>query len=173
MRYRFGRMEKRGPKTDNSKTHKIGVKPDTESKDILENCIEQESVSAAEKERKTLSRLINAQHEVTMFVGRVRTLRRGLPNRRGADVGGVCGSAAECGTGYLLDPKKRAADAARFAIHYPKPQVLSSNQSAGTSPRLFVLSPRTATARTWRRIPSCISPHPPQFAPTLFHSFQG
>lgn len=45
-------MGKRGPKTDNPKTHKITIKLDQESKDILDDYSRQESVSISESVRR-------------------------------------------------------------------------------------------------------------------------
>ena len=49
--------KKRGPKTDNPKTHKMGIKLDEKSKRILDAYCEQEKVSGAEAIRRGISRL--------------------------------------------------------------------------------------------------------------------
>lgn len=49
--------KKRGPKTDNPKPYKIGVKLDLKSKNILDAYCEQESVSTAEAVRRGIFRL--------------------------------------------------------------------------------------------------------------------
>nr|WP_286167008.1 hypothetical protein [Clostridium sp. D33t1_170424_F3] len=49
--------KKRGPKTDNPKTYKIGVKLDLKSKDILTAYCAQESVSTAEAVRRGIAKL--------------------------------------------------------------------------------------------------------------------
>ena len=49
--------KKRGPKTDNPKMHRVTVKLDQESKDILDNYSKQETVSAGETIRRGLKRL--------------------------------------------------------------------------------------------------------------------
>jgi hypothetical protein len=49
--------KKRGPKTDNPKPYKIGVKLDAKSKEILDAYCEQETVSTAEAVRRGISRL--------------------------------------------------------------------------------------------------------------------
>ena len=56
-RFTFDKWEKRGPKTDNPKDHKITVKLDQESKDITEAYCEQETVSLAECVRRGIKRL--------------------------------------------------------------------------------------------------------------------
>lgn len=48
---------KRGPKTDNPKPHRVTVKLDQESKDILDNYSNQNSVSAGETIRRGIKRL--------------------------------------------------------------------------------------------------------------------
>ena len=48
---------KRGPKTDNPKPFKIGIKLDQESKDILDAYCEQENVSKMEAARRGIKRL--------------------------------------------------------------------------------------------------------------------
>ena len=49
--------KKRGPKTDNPKCYKIGVKLDLKSKTILEAYCEQEAVSISEAVRRGVCRL--------------------------------------------------------------------------------------------------------------------
>ena len=49
--------KKRGPKTDNPKTYRIGIKLDKEAKDILDAYCEQESVSVMEAGRRGIKRL--------------------------------------------------------------------------------------------------------------------
>ena len=49
--------KKRGPKTDNPKPYKIGVKLDQEAKDILDAYCEQEAVSIMEATRRGIKRL--------------------------------------------------------------------------------------------------------------------
>ena len=49
--------KKRGPKTDNPKAFKIGVKIDQKSKQILDQYCAQESVSISEAVRRGLYRL--------------------------------------------------------------------------------------------------------------------
>ena len=49
--------KKRGPKTDNPKDHKITVKLDRESKEIVDDYCTQEAVSIAECVRRGLKRL--------------------------------------------------------------------------------------------------------------------
>ena len=49
--------KKRGPKTDNPKIFKMGIKLDQKSKDILDAYCQQECVSGAEAIRRGISRL--------------------------------------------------------------------------------------------------------------------
>ena len=49
--------KKRGPKTDNPKAHKLGVKIDQKAKDILERYCVQESISYSEAVRRGIYRL--------------------------------------------------------------------------------------------------------------------
>lgn len=49
--------KKRGPKTDNPKAHKLGVKIDQKAKDILERYCAQESISYSEAVRRGIYRL--------------------------------------------------------------------------------------------------------------------
>ena len=49
--------KKRGPKTDNPKAYKIGVKLDQEAKEIADAYCKQEAVSLAECVRRGLKRL--------------------------------------------------------------------------------------------------------------------
>lgn len=49
--------KKRGPKTDNPKKHRLGIKIDEKSKRILDQYCAQESVSAAEAVRRGIYRL--------------------------------------------------------------------------------------------------------------------
>jgi len=49
--------QKRGPKTDNPKEHKITIKLDQESKEIVDDYCKQESVSIAECTRRGIKRL--------------------------------------------------------------------------------------------------------------------
>ena len=49
--------KKRGPKTENPKAHRITVKLDQKSKDILDEYSNQESVSAGESIRRGIKRL--------------------------------------------------------------------------------------------------------------------
>ena len=49
--------QKRGPKTDNPKVHKITVKLDNEAKEILDAYCEQEAVSIMEGARRGIKKL--------------------------------------------------------------------------------------------------------------------
>jgi hypothetical protein len=49
--------KKRGPKTDNPKSYKLGVKLDSKSKNILDAYCDQEIVSASEAVRRGIARL--------------------------------------------------------------------------------------------------------------------
>jgi hypothetical protein len=49
--------KKRGPKTDNPKIYKIGIKLDQEAKQILDEYCDQESVSVMEAGRRGIKKL--------------------------------------------------------------------------------------------------------------------
>lgn len=49
--------KKRGPKTDNPKSYKMGIKLDQKSKNILDAYCDQENVSGTEAVRRGISRL--------------------------------------------------------------------------------------------------------------------
>ncbi len=53
----MGTGKKPGPKTDNPKAYKIGVKIDLQCKDILESYCKQETVSLAEAVRRGIIKL--------------------------------------------------------------------------------------------------------------------